>query len=126
MRFSIDYRRLNEATIKDAYSLPRISACLDALGGAKYLSIFYIRSGYFQVDMDPADACETAFLTREDYERTKMPFRLCNAPGTFQRLADLTPSDLNFQIRFVYLDDFIVYSLTFSEHLQRLDQHFQR
>ena len=56
LRFCIDYRRLNEATVNDAYPLPRISACLDALGGAKYYSTFDLRSGYFQVYMDPADA----------------------------------------------------------------------
>ena len=103
-----DYRRLNEATVKDAYPLPRISACLDTLGCAKYFSTFDLRSGYFQVYMDPIDADKTAFITRGGlYEFAKMPFGLCNAPETFQRLMDLTLSDLNFQILLVYLDDII-------------------
>ena len=55
-----------------------------------------------------------------------MPFGLCNASGTFQRLMDLTLSDLNFQILLVYLDDIIVYSRTLTEHLKRLDQLFQK
>ena len=90
LRFCIDYRRLNEATVKDAYPLPRISACLDALGGSKYFSTFDLRSGYFQVYMDSIDADKTAFITRGGlYEFAKMPFWLCNDPGTFQRLMDL-------------------------------------
>ena len=85
LRFCIDYRRLNEATVKNAYPLPRISACLDALGGAKYFSTFDLRSGYFQVYMDPTDADKTTFITSGGlYEFAKMPFGLCNAPGTFR------------------------------------------
>ena len=122
LRFCIDYRRLNEATVKDAYPLPRISACLDALGGAKYFSNFDQRSGYFQVYMEPTDACKTAFITREGlYEFAKMPFGHFNAPGTFHRLMDLTLSDLIFQILRVYLNDIIVYSCTLPEHLIRLN-----
>ena len=72
LRFCIDYRLRNEGTVKDAYSLPRISAYLDALGGAKYYSIFDLHSGYFQVCMDVADPGKTAFITRGGlYEFTK-------------------------------------------------------
>ena len=72
LRFCIDYRLLNEATVEDTYSLPRISACLDALGGAKYYSIFDLHSGYFQVYMNVADPGKTAFITRGGlYEFTK-------------------------------------------------------
>ena len=127
LRFCIDYRRLSEASVKDAYPLPRNSTCLDALGGAKYCSTFDLRSGYFQVYMDPTDAGKTAIITRGGLcEFAKMPFGHCNAPGTFQWVMDLTLSDLNFQILLVYLDDIIVYSRTLPEHLIRLNQLFQR
>ena len=127
LRFCVDYRRLHEKTIKGAYPLPRISACLDALGDAQYFSIFDLRSGYHQVLMEPADAEKTAFVTRGGlYEYRLMPFGLCNAPTTFQRLMDLTLSDLNLLILLVYLDDIIVYSKTITEHLERLELLFRR
>ena len=125
-RFCVDYRRLDEKTIKDAYPLPRISACLDALGSAEYFSTFDLRSDYHQVLMEPVDTEKTAFVTREGfYEYRLMPFELSNATATFQRLMDIT-SDLNFLILLVYLDDIIIYSKTITEHLERLELLFRR
>jgi len=63
-RFCVDYRGLNDRTIKDSYPLPRTDDCLDALAGAVWFSTFDLRSGYHQVAMDPADAEKTAFVTR--------------------------------------------------------------
>ena len=121
LRFCVDYRRLNDVTIKDSYPLPRISDCLDALSEGRYFSAFDLRSGYFQVQMEEADRCKTSFVTRSGlYQFKVMPFGVTNGPATFQRLMDLTMAGLNYQICLVYLDDIILMSRTVDEHLERL------
>ena len=108
MRFCIDYRHLNERTIKDSYALPRIDECLDTLKGATWFTTLDLRSGYHQVAMDPKDADKTAFVTRRGmYKFKKMPFGLCNAGATFQRLMDVTLSGLRYESCLVYLDEHI-------------------
>jgi len=121
LRMCIDYRRLNDVTVKDSYPLPRIADCLDALSAGKYFSAFDLRSGYYQVAMDDVDKDKTSFVTRSGLYRFKvMPFGLTNAPATFQRLMDLTMAGLNYSICLVYLDDIILMSKTIEEHLERL------
>jgi len=121
LRFCVDYRRLNDVTIKDSYPLPRISDCLDALSSGRYFSAFDLRSGYFQVQMEESDKEKTSFVTRSGFYQFKvMPFGVTNGPATFQRLMDLTMAGLNYQICLVYLDDIILMSKTVEEHLERL------
>jgi transposase InsO family protein len=123
----IDYRGVNNLTRKDSYPLPRISDCLDALGAATYFSTFDLRSGYFQIAMDENDMDKTSFITRRGTFRfTSMPFGLCNAPATFQRVMDVVLTGLNYEICLVYLDDIILFSHTVSEHLVRLCQLLNR
>lgn len=126
-RFCVDYRKLNDVTRKDAYPLPRIDETLDALSGAKLFTTLDLASGYWQVEMDPADREKTAFTTRHGlFEFRVMPFGLCNAPGTFQRLMEFVLAGLQWQVCLVYLDDVIVYSRDFNEHVERLREVFQR
>jgi Reverse transcriptase (RNA-dependent DNA polymerase) len=89
LRFCIDYRKLNNITKKDAYPLPQIDEMLNVLARSQWFSTLDLASGYWQVAMDPKDREKTAFTTRYGiYEFNVMPFGLCNAPATFQRLMD--------------------------------------
>ena len=127
LRFCVDYRKVNAVTKKDAYSLPRIDEMLNALAGCSWFSTLDLASGYWQVAMDPRDREKTAFTTRYGiYEFNVMPFGLCNAPATFQRLMDHVYKGIAWKFVVVYLDDTIVYSRTFDEHLTHLKRVFNR
>ena len=104
-RFCCDFRNLNKITKKDSCPLPLISERLEALGGAKFFSSMHLMSGYWQVEMNPASREKTAFITHAGlYEFTTMPFRLCNAPGTFQGLRECILPGLTRQIALIYLE----------------------
>ena len=121
-RFCVDYRKLNDVTTKDAYALPRIDDSLDQLAGAKWFSCLDLNSGYWQVEVDDADREKTAFASRRGlYEFKVMPFGLCNAPATFERLMETVLAGLNWQICLIYLDDIIVYGKTFHDMVNNLD-----
>ncbi|GBM09386.1 Retrovirus-related Pol polyprotein from transposon 297 [Araneus ventricosus] len=88
-RFCVDYRKLNEITKKDSYTLPRIDDTLDALNGSQWFTTLDLKSGYWQVDIRPEDREKTAFTTGQGLWQFKvMPFGLCNAPATFERLME--------------------------------------
>ncbi|XP_048062052.1 uncharacterized protein LOC125277609 [Megalobrama amblycephala] len=127
VRFCCDYRRLNKVTCKDAYPLPRVEESLDTLGNAQLFSTLDLTSGYFQVAMSEEDRAKTAITTPFGlFEWTRMPFGLCNAPATFQRLMGVVLGDLTFDILLIYLDDIIVFSKDFDSHCQRLETVFNR
>ena len=122
----MDYQKVNKVTRKDAYPLPRIDDMLDALQGSQYFSTLDLYSGYWQVKMDSKDIDKTAFVTRQGLFRfTVMPFGLCNAPATFERLMELVLSGLNWKICLIYLDDVIVYRGNFYDALDRLKTIWQ-
>ena len=126
-RFCVDYRKLNDVTRKDAYPLPRIDATLDTLHGSQWFSTLDLLNGYWQVKVDEADRQKTAFCTTEGLFQLKvMPFGLCNAPATFQRLMDLVLAGLQWSDCLVYIDDVIVLGRTFDEHLRNLRSVLQR
>ncbi|CAK1599862.1 unnamed protein product [Parnassius mnemosyne] len=123
MRFCVDYRRLNDITKKDSYPLPRIDDTLDMLTGVKRFSTLDLKSGYWQVEIDPKDKEKTAFSTGKGLWQFKvMPFGLCNAPATFERLMELVLTGLIGDACLVYLDDIIIVGRTFEEHLQNLER----
>ncbi|CAI5674954.1 unnamed protein product [Oreochromis niloticus] len=126
-RLCVDYRPLNERTLKDAYPLPRIQDTLDMLSTAKYFSTLDLTSGYWQVEMTPRARKAAAFCTRKRlFEWNVMPFGLCNAPATFQRLMDRVLAGLQWETCLVYLDDIIVLGQDGTQMLERLEQVFLR
>ena len=126
-RFCIDYRKVTDATKKDAYPLPRIDATLDTLNGSRWFTTLDVLSGYWQVKVSKADCPKTAFCTTEGlFQFQVMSFGLCNAPATFQRLMDLVLAGVQWSECLVYLDDVIMLGRTFEEHLCNIRSVFER
>jgi transposase InsO family protein len=128
LRMCVDYRALNEQTIKDSYALPRIEEILEALSGNTYFTVLDMKSGYHQVEVEEEHKERTAFTIGPlgFYEFNRLPFGLSNSPATYQRLMEESLGDLNLSICFIYLDDVIIFSKTYEEHLDRLEQVFDR
>ena len=128
LRFCIDLRKLNNRTVKDAYSLPRIETLLDTFLGSTIFTTLDLKAGYWQVEM--AEECKafTAFTCGPlgFYECETMPFGATNAPATFQRLMHNCLGDLNMTWCVVYLDDIIVFSDNPKDHIVRLEAVFKK
>lgn len=122
-RFCLDSRKLNAVTKRDAYNLPYVSEILDNLRDAKYLSSIDLSKAFWQLPIAPEDRDKTAFYVpgRGTFRFKTTAFGLTNAPATQQRLVDLLFSDMESKT-FAYLDDVIVISSTFDEHVSRLLQ----
>ncbi|XP_053372981.1 uncharacterized protein LOC123532109 [Mercenaria mercenaria] len=123
LRLCIDYRMLNEKSVRDSYALPRIEEVFDCLHGAKYFSTIDMKSGYHQIEVEEEHKERTSFTVGPLglWEFNKMPFGLTNSPATYQRLMEECIGDLNMKICVIYLDDLIIYSDTFDQHLKNLD-----
>ena len=126
-RFCVDFRRLNAVTRKDSFPIPRVDDTLDALNGTQFFSTMDLISGYWQVGVHADSREHTAFITYGGlYEFLVTPFGLANAPSTYQRLMEYVLRNLTYKICLIYLDDILVYSRTFMEHLDHLRQVFDR
>ena len=121
MRMCVDYRSLNEVTIKNKYPLPRIDDLFDQLKGAKYFSKIDLRSGYHQLKIKESDTPKTAFVTRYgQYELTVMYFGLTNAPAYFMNLMNKVFMEELDKFVVVFINDILVYSKSAQEHEHHL------
>ena len=132
VRWCCDFRKLNDLTVKDAYPLPRIDMCVDALGSACLFSTMDLQSGYWQLEVHEADRHKTAIIFHISsitkyglFEYTKLPMGLCNSPSSFQRCMELILRGLQWKTVLIYLDDIIVFSSSLDEHLVKLREVFQ-
>ncbi|XP_053351273.1 uncharacterized protein LOC128520866 [Clarias gariepinus] len=124
-RFCVDYRRLNEVTRKDSYPLPRIDDALEHVAGSAWFSSLDLRSGYWQVELAPEARPKTAFSIGQGlWQFRRMPFGLCNAPATFERLMEKVLADIPRNRCVVYLDDLLVHGKEFEVALANLREVF--
>lgn len=122
-RFCVDFRGLNQLTVKDSYPLPRVDESLDFLSRGKFLSTLDLARGYWQVAVAEESRPKTAFITHCGlFQFRVLPFGLSNAPATFQRLMNTVLAGLIYKSCAVYLDDIVVASPTFEQHLADLEE----
>ena len=111
MRFCVDYRKLNAVTKKDKYPLPLINEIIDHLNGAKWFTSIDLASDYWQVELKEKNKEKSASITKYGlYEYNIMPFGLCNAPATFQRLMNTVLDGTLWKFTMDYIDDINIYS----------------
>ena len=126
-RVVIDYRGLNEITVKNKYPLPLMDEMFDRVTGAKFFTKLDLRSGFHQIRIHDADCEKTAFRTRYgSFEYRVLPMGLCNAPGTFMQLMNDTFRDLLDRSVLVFLDDILIFSRTIEEHIQHVREVLER
>lgn len=124
-RFCTDYRKVNSVTKTDSYPIPRMEDCIDKIGSAQYVSKFDLLKGFWQVPLTHRAVEVSAFVTPEGlYQYKVMPFGMKNASSTFQRLMNTVIFEL--EGCDVYIDDLVVYSDTWKQHITRLRALFER
>ena len=122
LRFCVDYRALNNITVKDRYPLPRVDELLDQLHGATLFTSLDLWQGYHQVRIAPEDIHKSAFNTRYgSYEFLVLPFGLTNAPSSFMRLMNNVLSEYLDKFVVVFLDDVLIYSKSEADHVQHVE-----
>jgi len=126
-RVVIDYRALNEVTVKNKYPLPLMDELFDRVAGAQYFSTIDLRNGFHQIAIRPEDREKTAFRTRlGHYEYTVLPMGLCNAPGTFMQLMNTVFADMLDKSVLCFLDDILIFSRTEEEHERHIREVLTR
>src|SRR5437588_12492528 len=127
LRMCIDYRGLNNVTIKNRYPLPLMETLREQVSKAKVFSKLDLRDGYYLIRIKEGDEWKTTFRMRYGhFEYKVMPFGLCNAPATFQNMIHEVLREFLDQGVVVYLDDILVYSETEEEHVKLLTRHQQK
>ena len=122
-RFCTDYPKVNAVTIPDSFPLSRIDDCVDTIGSAAYVSKLDLLKGYWQVPLTSRASDISAFVTPDRFlQYTVMAFGMRNAPATFQRLVNLVLADVPNCT--VYLDDLVIHSSTWSDHMGTLSAVF--
>jgi hypothetical protein len=122
-RMCVDYRQLNKITIRDRFPLPLIQELLDRLQGATVFSKMDLKSGYFQLRVEPKDEGKTAFVTKfGTFQFRVLPMGMSNAPSTFQRAMETILRPYLDKSVAVYLDDILIYSRNMEEHITHLRQ----
>lgn len=126
MRFCVDFRQVNAQTQFDAYPMPRLEELVERVGGARFITTLDLSKGYWQVPLAKEARPYTAFRSpRGLFQFTKMPFGLQGAPATFQRLMDRVLEGTG-AFAGAYLDDIVVHSATWREHVEHLAEIFRR
>lgn len=125
-RFCVDYRKVNAVTKRDVHPIPRVDDILDMLQGSRFFTTLDLASGYWQIPVREKDKEKTAFTTGAGlYEFNVLPFGMCNAPATFQRMINKVLASQLWKVCLAYLDDIIVFSRTVDDHLQDLRGIFE-
>ena len=125
LRICVDYRRLNQISVSDAYPMSRVDDLIDQVSKSTYISTLDLTRGYWQVPVAVKDRPKTAFATPFGlYQFNMMPFGLKVAPATFQRLMDHVIHGLNCAA--AYLDDLIIFSESWETHLTHLRMVLER
>lgn len=127
VRWCVDYRALNDKTVKDVYPLPLVEECMDMLAGNAWYSKLDANSAYWQIRIKPEDCKKTAFLTKFGlFEFVRMAFGLCNSPATFSRAMNLVLQGLTWKEVLSFLDDILALGKSFDNHVETLRQIFLR
>ncbi|GJT52226.1 reverse transcriptase domain-containing protein [Tanacetum coccineum] len=126
-RVCIDYKKLNEATRKDHFPLPFMDQMIERLAGNEFYCFLDGFSGYFQIPIDPQDQEKTTFTCPYGtFAYRRMPFGLCNAPGTFQRCMMAIFYEMIEKTMEVFMDDFSVFGDSFDSCLSNLEKMLKR
>lgn len=129
LRFAIDYRKLNLITIPMNFPLPRLESVFDTIGEmkSKVFSCVDLKSSFWQIPLDQETKHKAAFITQNGiYEWKRLPYGLANSPVSFQTLMTSILREMNWKSVLVYVDDILIFSENFDQHLEHLSQVFER